>query len=97
LYPADNAYPEEHECRNGDFGNDKPCDEILAAVEMLIENDALSSGKGYMASADICKDVEKEVFFDVSWEDHPYWWVWYDERDPEHYDSLKEVWNRLFL
>jgi len=97
LYPVDNAYPGEHECRNGDFGQDKPCDEILGAVERLIEGGVLDSREGYMvASADI-EDVEKEAFPDVPWEIHPYWWIWNDGREPTHFDTLAEVWENLFL
>jgi len=97
LYPIDNAYPSEHECRNGDFGQDKLCDGILAAVERLIEAGVLESSEGYMVTSADIEDIEKEILPDVSWEDHQYWWVWYDGREPEHYDTLEEVWKNLFL
>jgi len=84
--------PTERTCTNGDFGNDYICENITAELEQRIE-EGLDTHEGYLLRADMCEGIEKNV----RWEDHKYWWIWHDEREPEPYSSLDEIWEKLFV
>ena len=97
YFGATREDPAEHICEDGDFGQDKPCAEILGAIERGIEDNAFDTSDGYLAEASYCKETENEIAFNVDWETHKYWWVPYTEGDPIGYDTLEEVWKELFV
>lgn len=88
--------PPEQECRDGDFGNESPCYEIICAIERLIDDGDLSNGSGYIAPHSYCAD--NEVFTpEEGWSAHEYWWVFYDDTEPQGFDSLEEIYKECFI
>ena len=94
LHPTDNAAPEEHVCRNGDFGQEYPCNELLGAVERLIEDGDCYCVDGYLATADVCAIGYLE--FDADWDSYKYWYIPNSEGSPQGYDTLGQVWEEFF-
>jgi hypothetical protein len=88
--------PPEQECLDGDFGNDHPCDEMLGAVERLIDDGSLSNSGGYLAPHSYCAD--NELFEpEEGWSAHEYWWVFYSDEEPLGFDSTEEIFKECFI
>ena len=98
LYPADNAAPEEHVCRNGDFGQEHPCGEILRVIRQLIEDGECYCDDGYLCHSDVCASasLRRDLEFVAEWDSHKYWYVPYSEGGPQGYDTLEQVWGDFF-
>jgi hypothetical protein len=91
-------------CPAGSFGDDYPCEGMLSCIEEAVENGGIELAWSRLISAGYLTDPETRednrdllsAWPGVDWSKHPYWRLFYDDTPPEGYDSLEEVYERVF-
>jgi hypothetical protein len=100
----DSCYPDETECRDGDFGNDHPCDRMLSRIEEGVRDGDFSFSLSYLIDAKDLTGPEAEKYYwdvleawpGIDWNSHCYWLIFYDATNPQGFDTAKEIYTEVF-
>jgi hypothetical protein len=94
--------PAVSECRNGDFGDEKPCHAILATMLEMFEADQLNGESFYVANQAMAEEDET-VRKDIElWFPHwkgsgaMFYVIWYDTTPAIELYSIEELWTEAF-
>jgi hypothetical protein len=99
-----NCYPDESECSEGDFGRNYLCSRILARLGEGLRDGDFSFSNSFLTEARYLTDPEMRSDYadvlearpDVDWSEHSYWQIFYDATAPEGFDTLKEIYEKVF-
>ncbi|MDR1073824.1 MAG: hypothetical protein LBL45_09155 [Treponema sp.] len=100
----DRCCPDEAECSEGDFGDERPCGRTLSRIEEGLRDGDFGFSLSYLIDSRSLTDSETkegcwdvlEARPDVDWGKRPYWRVFYDETAPIGFDTAEEAYEEVF-
>jgi hypothetical protein len=98
------CYPDESECSEGDFGRKYLCSRMLARLEEGLRDGDFSFCNSFLTEGRYLSDPEMRYAYadvleacpGVDWGGHSYWQIFYDKTAPVGFDTLEDIYEKLF-